>query len=359
VGRRRAAGGVVIRVLALAAALGLVAAACGSAPADPLPLATATPVPPSALPPAEQSVAAAAGTAEGGATASSPEAPVATATREDPDVATARPATSSTELAAPSPTPSAADAAADGDDGEAHGGGGPDAGDEAGASRPGGDGTTDDGEVAGAGAGGPDGGSQGETDLGARPTHAEVAAFVRVAVDQAGEGADHVVADVDGDDVPEVVVVAPSHERVRGAVWWWVRGSGYAMQAPVDAGPGTEVVRIGAGDLTLDGLGDLLVRVGGGARDSLALWSVDGPGEVSPLTAVGGCFDGSHVYGSTSAKLQSRPGGPAAILATCDDSPLEVADWSTAVYEFRDGAYRFVQQDRALPASTPVETVGE
>ncbi len=71
------------------------------------------------------------------------------------------------------------------------------------------------------------------------------------------------------------------------------------------------------------------------------MWAVGGREEVVELTAVGGCHDGSHTYGTVGATLEDRDAdGAQEIYATCDDSPLPVSDWSTDRYVWSGGAYR-------------------
>ena len=182
-----------------------------------------------------------------------------------------------------------------------------------------------------------------EEDGPSGPSSTAIATLVGEQLAAAGEAAQHVVADLDDDGSVEVVLASVQDDRVAVEVWWWRPGRGFGSPATVDAGRGRTVTELRATDLTEDGTTELLVGVGGGARDSLAVFTVASGGEVVPREAVGGCFAGSHVYGATSAFLQARPDGPPAIVATCDDSPLPVADWSTAVYEFREGAYRWVR----------------
>lgn len=185
----------------------------------------------------------------------------------------------------------------------------------------------------------------------AGPAPAAIAAFVERETDVGGKRAQHVVTDLDGDEIVEVVVARVDGDEVTVSVWWWTPADGFGSPAVGEAGRGRAVTEVRAIDLTRDDVRELLVRIGGGARDSLAAWSV-AERELTPLTATGGCFDGTHVYGATGVTLQARAEGPPAIVATCDDSPLPVADWSSAVYELRDGAYRFVE-DEPTPEPSP------
>lgn len=176
----------------------------------------------------------------------------------------------------------------------------------------------------------------------AGPSSADAAAFVSGDALPDLAGVEHVVVDLDGDTWPEVVL-AGIQERVGVVhVAWWSAGD-YELLASGTAGPGRDVTDLRAADVNDDGVTELLVAVEGEGLRSLALWSVPRRGDLEPLEAVGGCSNGSHVYGVTNAGLAAQTEGPAVIVADCDESPLPVADWSRHRWMWEDGAYRHQQ----------------
>lgn len=190
------------------------------------------------------------------------------------------------------------------------------------------------------------------------PSSADAAAFIAAETGAGLEHLEHVVVDLDGDDVSEVVVTGIRERRVIVRVAWWMSGGGgYEVVVTDEAGPGREVTALHAADVTQDGRIELLVTVEGEGRQSLAVWSVDGPGKVEPLEAVGGCAAGRHVFGLTTARLQGNGEDPPAIVADCDESPLPVADWSDHRWVWLDGAYRHVEPDVDEPG--PPEDPGD
>lgn len=171
------------------------------------------------------------------------------------------------------------------------------------------------------------------------PTSADAAAFVASSPSDDLRGREHVVVDLDGDTWNEVVTTGVRDGVAVVCVAWWT-SAGYELLAADEAGRGRDVTDLRASDINRDGTMELLVKVEGDGRASLSLWAVPGRGRLVPLAAQGGCHDGSHVYGVTGAWLEARSDGPPAIVATCDDSPLPVADWSEQRWLWEDGAYR-------------------
>lgn len=176
------------------------------------------------------------------------------------------------------------------------------------------------------------------------PTSADAAAFVTSGAVAGLEGLEHVVVDLDGDDRPEVVATGVRDRVGVVEVAWWTDG-GYEVLASDEAGPGRDIIDLRAADLNADDHVELLVAVEGEGLQSLALWRVPGRGELEQLVAHGGCHDGRHVYGVTTARLQANGDGPPVIVADCDESPLPVADWSEQRWAWEDGAYRVVEHD--------------
>lgn len=173
------------------------------------------------------------------------------------------------------------------------------------------------------------------------PSSADAAAFVRSDALADLVGIEHVVVDLDADTWPEVVATGIRDRVGVLRVAWWT-AAGYEVLTEDVGGPGRDVTDLRAADVNADGRTELLVEVHGDGLGSLAVWRVPRRGELERLAAVGGCHDGSHVYGVTRAWLESGGEGPPAIVADCDESPLPVADWGEQRWEWQDGAYRVV-----------------
>ncbi len=176
----------------------------------------------------------------------------------------------------------------------------------------------------------------------ATPGLRDVAAFVDGHRIAGATTLEHVVMDLDGDEVSEVVFTAVADGRAVVQIAWW-GSDGYQVLATGRGGVGRSLTSLQVFDLTLDGNPEVVVEVTAGSRSSLSLWSVRGRGVLLPLQAQGGCHDGSHVYGVVGARiLQPAAGVPGVLAASCDDSPLPVRDWSEQRWSWRDGAFRLV-----------------
>ena len=180
------------------------------------------------------------------------------------------------------------------------------------------------------------------------PSNADAAAFVGSDVLADLRGLEHVVVDRDGDTWAEVVATGIRDRRGVVRVAWWT-ADGYEVLAEVMGGAGRDVTDLRAADVNDNGITELLVAVEGEGLASLSVWSVPRRGVVEPLEAVGGCHDGSHVYGVTRVRLVDQGEAPPAIVADCDDSPLPVADWSEQRWVWEQGAYRFVEAQSPPP----------
>lgn len=166
------------------------------------------------------------------------------------------------------------------------------------------------------------------------PTDTDRARFV-AAHDPAGAGSlQHVAADVDGDDVEEIVFAYIRSERVAHVdVAWWT-GTSYEVVFTADGGAGTTLDRLRAADVNADGRTELVTAQSTADSSSLTLWQVTGPSAVRALVAAGGCHDGSNTYGATGATLEDRDAdGAAEVYATCPDG-------STARYRWEADRYR-------------------
>lgn len=178
------------------------------------------------------------------------------------------------------------------------------------------------------------------------PTDTDRARFVADYDPAGARDLEHVAVDLDGDDERELVFsyVRGEANVSRVDVAWW-QGSEYAVRWSGDGGRAERLDETRIGDVNQDGHVEVaLFQVVGSAGESLSLWRSAGPGTqaLEALVARGGCHDGSHTYGAAGAELRDTDGdGVAEIAATCDDSPLPPAAWSTDIYVWRDGAYHF------------------
>jgi hypothetical protein len=166
------------------------------------------------------------------------------------------------------------------------------------------------------------------------PTDADAAAFTSTFEPPGGAGVESVTVDVTGDGLPEVVVASVAREAVRLDVATW-SGMAFDVTFTDVGGPAGEIERFVVRDLGGDGTRQIAVLAVLDEFETVSIWAWDGH-EIARAEAAGGCWDSSHVYGIVGVGLRDGE-----IAATCDDSPLPVAEWSTDVYVWDDGAWRY------------------
>lgn len=153
---------------------------------------------------------------------------------------------------------------------------------------------------------------------------------------------EHVAVDITGDEVEELVfayVANGTTARVDVAYW---QGTAYEVSYRAEGGPAARIERLRVNDINADGIVEIATFQTNGGGSSITLWQVSGEQSLTGLRAQGGCADGLNTYGVVGAELEDRDGdGAAEVYASCDDSPLPVAAWSTHTYVWQDGAYRF------------------
>ncbi len=177
------------------------------------------------------------------------------------------------------------------------------------------------------------------------PTDTDRARFVSAYEPEGAEDIEHVSTDLDGDGENEVVV---SYVRTAGGVshvdvaWW--DGTGYVVEFRADGGSARRVDRVRIADVNRDGRIEIVTfQSGDGSSASATLWQVQGRAAIAGLPAAGGCHDGSITYGAVGVSFEDRDAdGVDELYATCDDSPLPLADWTTDRYVWDAGAYRHV-----------------
>lgn len=178
------------------------------------------------------------------------------------------------------------------------------------------------------------------------PTATDRARFVATYRPETARDLEHVAIDVDGDGVSELVFayVSSTDGHAHVDVAWWL-GNRYEVRFRGDGGPAERVERLRIVDVNGDGMIEVTVTHGSGSSgQSISLWRARPPGSftLEPLVGREGCAAGRNTYGVVGARMEDQDGdGREEIYATCDDSPLPVAVWSTDVYVWRDGAYRF------------------
>lgn len=176
------------------------------------------------------------------------------------------------------------------------------------------------------------------------PSDTDRARFIQGYRPEGSAGIEHVAIDLDGDAIEEVVFVyvVTSASVSRVDVAWW-SGTEYEVRWTGDGGPADRLDDLAVRDVNNDGRTEIAVSQSVGASGgSLSLWRARvGEQRFDPLIAKGGCHAGSNTYGIVGADLEDRDAdGAAEVYATCDDSPLPVAAWTTDVYVWSDDAYR-------------------
>jgi hypothetical protein len=180
---------------------------------------------------------------------------------------------------------------------------------------------------------------------------ADIASFIAMHRINGAATLEHVAVDLDRDGEPEVLLAGLVGGVAILEVAWW-GATGFEVLATGRGGAGQTITTMRVSDVNRDSFQEILIEVDSAGGASWSLWGVRGRGRLVPLSAIGGCHDGSHVYGVAGVRFVSTGSGrPSAIVATCDDSPLRVADWSEGRWEWTLGAYRVVR-----PAPTPMPT---
>lgn len=183
------------------------------------------------------------------------------------------------------------------------------------------------------------------SESGRAPSDADRGRFIATFRPPGASDLEHVAADVDGDEVEEIVFgyVNVNDGSVTIAVAWWDGSDTYEVGAQVVGTVANRIERLRIADANADGLVEIITfQSGEGDAASLTVWQVTGREMVRPARAIGGCHAGSATYGAVGATMNDRDGdGSDEIYATCDDSPLPRSAWSTERYVWRQGAYRY------------------
>lgn len=179
------------------------------------------------------------------------------------------------------------------------------------------------------------------TDAEREPTDADAAEFTARFQPPGATAVESVTVDATGDGRNEIVVASITQDVVRLDVATWT-GSAYEVTFSDQGGQADEIERFSVRDVNGDDVREIVtVQNTGEEGQSLSLWGWDGEA-FARQEARGGCWDGSHTYGIVGAEVDDGR-----LRATCDDSPLPQAAWSTDVYTWEDGAWTY--SDTELP----------
>lgn len=167
------------------------------------------------------------------------------------------------------------------------------------------------------------------------PTDADAAAFASSYSPPGSQSVDFVAVDLTGDTRKEIVFASLAGGRSRIDIAAW-DGEEYEIVFVGEGGSADTLDRFFVRDFTGDGFREVVtVQSSGAEGESLAVWGYDGT-KFAAQRAVGGCWDGSHVYGIIGASI-----GEGRIEATCDGSPLPPAAWSSDVYVWDGEAWTY------------------
>ncbi len=161
--------------------------------------------------------------------------------------------------------------------------------------------------------------------IGREPTDADAAAFAAAYEPPGGRDVEAVSVDLDDDGRPEVVVASVAGDVVRVDVAVW-NAQAYEVAHTDQGGPAEEITAFDVRDVTGDGARDIITAQNAPDRQSIALWGWR-DGALVRHVAVGGCWDGSHVFGQTGAEIIGRE-----IVASCAAIPDEVPFGTRDVY---------------------------
>lgn len=165
-----------------------------------------------------------------------------------------------------------------------------------------------------------------------------------------------VASDIDSDGQKEIVFtfVVDSERRSQAEVADWT-GTRYAITAAEPGGPADAISDFRVADVNGDDKPEIAVfQTVGTSGSSVSLWTGASGGRLVPLIAVGDCFNDSNIYGDTGAEVGDRDGdGRAEIRAVCSDPDLPAPLWPTVVYVWRDDLYHCDHRESPDGATSP------
>ena len=167
----------------------------------------------------------------------------------------------------------------------------------------------------------------------AQPTDTDVAAFV----DAEGPADRTAAGDVTGDGVDEVVLAGVRNNTVQITVGLW-DGSAYQRVFRDEGGPATRLLGLEVVDYNAEAGAEIVTEQGTGSQGrSISVWGPDDGGVVRQ-TAVKGCWDGFHTYGTTGVTIEAGR-----ITASCSPSTDPAEQDRNDVYEWRRDAWRYLE----------------
>lgn len=179
-----------------------------------------------------------------------------------------------------------------------------------------------------------------ETELADRePTRDDIEQFVQAY----GPAAETALGDVTGDGIGEVVLAEIRNNEVQIQVGVWTGGR-YEPAYRDSGGPAEEITRLQVVDHNdVPGAEIVTQQAAGAEGNSISVWG-GADGRFERQEAEGGCWDGSHTYGISGATITED-----GITATCDGSPQPPEEWSSDVYEWKDGRWTYVRTEESAP----------
>ena len=168
------------------------------------------------------------------------------------------------------------------------------------------------------------------------PSDGDVTAFLDAYEAEHGDDATTRVADLDFDEVDEIVAARVEDDAVQIDVASW-DGARYAISFSDSGGAADRLDELVVRDVNGEaGLELVTFQSAGEEGRSISLWGLGGNGRYTRQDARGGCWDGSNTFGIVGATVEA-----ARLEATCDGSPLPPEAWPSDVYVWEDGAWTF------------------
>lgn len=170
------------------------------------------------------------------------------------------------------------------------------------------------------------------------PTTGDVTTFLDSYEAEHGDDATTRIADLDGDEVDEILAARVSDDSVQIDVAAW-DGTQYSVTFSDTGGAAQRLDDIVVRDVNgVEGLELITFQSAGEQGSSISVWGRGADGRYRRQDAVGGCWDGSNTFGIVGATVADGR-----LEATCDGSPLPPEAWPSDVYQWRSNAWAYVE----------------